>query len=85
MFPNTRKIKLIKKKEFAIVALDLKYRTCVIYVATLSIDSGNKVYLLKKAQIVDWKIDEASTKVLSKYANFAYIFLLKLAIKLLSI
>ena len=41
------------------------------------------MYLSKKAQIVHLKTDEASTKVPSKYANFADVFLLKLAIKFL--
>ena len=41
------------------------------------------MYLLKKAQITQLKADKASIKVLSKYADFADIFLPKLTIELL--
>lgn len=37
----------------------------------------------RRVQIAHLKVDEASTKVFSKYANFADIFLPKLAIELL--
>ena len=65
---------LIEKKEFATIALDLKYETFIVHVATLSVDLGNKMYLSKRAQIAYLKIDKAFTKILSKYANFADIF-----------
>ncbi len=50
--------------------------------ATLSIDSGNKVHLSKKAQITNLKGDESHTKILSKYADFVDVFLPKLVVEL---
>ena len=44
--------------------------------------TGDKVYSSKKAQITYLKVDKAFTKVSSKYADFTYIFSLKLAIEL---
>ena len=40
------------------------------------------MYFLKRAQIAHLKADEAPTEVLSEYANFADVFLRKLAIEL---
>ena len=40
------------------------------------------MHLLKKAQIAYLKVDEAFTKISNKYANFADIFLPKLAVEL---
>ena len=75
-------MELIGKKKFVAVALNTKYKSFVIYVTALSIDFSNKVHTSKKAQITHLKVDEVSTKVLSKYMNFADVFSLKLAIKL---
>ena len=41
------------------------------------------IYLSKKALMAHLKVNEAFIKVFSKYTNFAEIFLLKLAVKLL--
>ncbi len=41
------------------------------------------MYPLKRAQIAHLKVDEALTKVPSKYADFADVFLSKLAVELL--
>ena len=35
-FPTTWRIKLVKKKEFAAIALDPKYKIYVVYIASLS-------------------------------------------------
>ena len=82
VFSTTKQVKLIEKKEFAAAALDPKHKTFVVYVAAFSIDSGDELHSLKKAQIAHLKADKASIKVLSKYANFADIFSSKLAVKL---
>ncbi len=50
------------KKEFATIALDLEYETFLVYIAALSIDSDDKMYLSRKAQIAYLKVDKASTK-----------------------
>ncbi len=79
---TTRQVKLIGRKEFVVAALDLEYKAFVIHIAALNVDSGDKMHLLKKAQIAYLKADEAYTKVLSKYANFADVFSPKLAVEL---
>ena len=76
---TTKQVKLIEKKEFATVTLDLEHKAFIIYIATLSVKSGNEMHPLKKTQIAYLKIDEASSKVPCKYADFADVFLLKLA------
>ncbi len=82
ILPTTRRVKLNEKKEFTTAALDLKYEAFVVYIAFLSVDSGDKVYPSKKAQIAYLKADEAFTEVSSKYADFTDIFSPKLAARL---
>ena len=45
-------------------------------------DLGDEVHPSKRAQIAYLKVDEAPTKVSTKYANFADIFSPKLAVEL---
>ena len=84
IFSTTRKAELIEKKKFAIIVFDLEYKAFIIYIIIFNISSnlGDKIYLLKKTQIVYLKADKALTEVFSKYANFTDIFSLKLAAKL---
>ncbi len=79
---NTRKVELIGKKEFITAALDPEYEIFVVHVATLIVDSNDKVHLSKKAQIAHLKADETRTKVFSEYIDFTNIFSLKLVAKL---
>ncbi len=51
--------------------------------AALSVDLGDKVHPSRRAQIAHLKVDEAFTKVPRKYADFADVFLPKLAAELL--
>ena len=60
----------------------MEYEVFVIYIAALSVDLGDEVQPLKKAQIFHLKVDEAFTKVFSKDADFADVFSLKLVTKL---
>lgn len=55
----------------------------MIYVAAVSIDSGDNIHPSRKAQITSLKVDKAPTKVLRKYADFADVFLQKLVTELL--
>ena len=55
----------------AIVALDS------VYVTALSIDLDDEIHPSRKALISYFKVNETSTKVFSKYADFANIFSLK--------
>ncbi len=78
-----KKVALIKKDEFVVVALDLSYEIFVIHIISFIINAniGAKVYLLKKAWIIHLKVNETLIKVFNKYTNFADVFSLKLAIK----
>ena len=84
IFPTTKKVELIRKKEFAIVIFNPKYKVFVIYITTLSFNSGNKMNPSKKAQIVYLKVNKTLIEIFSKYIDFKDIFLLKLAIKFLN-
>ena len=68
---------------FAVVALDLEYKAFIIFLITLSINSSNKIHSLKRAYITYFKLNKVPTKVFIKYADFANIFLPKLATKFL--
>ena len=65
------------------MALNLKYKAYIIYIAAFNINLGDKVHPLKKAQIAYLKADKVSAKVPSKYIDFAKVFLPKLVAKLL--
>lgn len=82
MLPTTRKVELIGKKEFAVAILNLDYKRFIIYIPALNINSDTKVHPSKRAQIAHSNVNEAPTKVFSKYINFAIVFLLKLIVKL---
>ena len=83
VFLTTRQIELIEKKEFVAAALDLEYKTFIIYVAAHNVDFGNKVHPSKRAQIAHLKADEAFTDILNEYTYFADVFLPKLVANLL--
>ena len=61
----------------------MEHETFVIYVAALSVYLGDEVHPLRKAQIAHLKANKAFSKVPSKYTDFADVFFLKLAAKLL--
>ncbi len=66
----------------AVAALNPEHEAFVIHVAAFSVDLGDEVYPLRRAQIAHLKADEALTKVPSKYADFADVFSPKLAAEL---
>ena len=82
ILPTTKQVKLIGKKEFAIIAFNLQPKTFIVHVTTLSVDLSDEVHPLKKAQMAHLKADEASTKVLNKYTEFVDVFSPKLAAEL---
>ena len=82
IFPTTKQVELIGKKEFAVAVLDLEYETFIVHVAVFCLDIVDKMHPLKKTQIAYLKADEAFTKVLSKYADFTNVFSLKLVVEL---
>lgn len=77
-------IKLVGKKEFVAVAINLEYETFVFYVLFFNftpLDTG--VHLSCKSLIANLIAKNALTKVLVKYADFANVFFLDWASKLL--
>ena len=48
-FLTTTQVKLIGKKEFIAIALDLEYKVFVVYITALSVDLSDEVYPSKKA------------------------------------
>ena len=82
VFPTTKRVKLIGKKEFAAATLNLELETFIFHITALSVDPSDKVYPLRRAQIAHLKADKASTEIPSKYTDIADVFLPKLAVKL---
>ena len=82
VLPTTRRVELIRKKEFAAAALDPEHKTFVVHIAALSVDPGDQIHPSKRAQIAYLKANEAPFKVLNKYADFVDIFSSKLAVEL---
>ena len=87
---TTRRIELIGKKEFAVAALDPEHETYVVYVASFSstplASLGSTlldVHPSQRPQISGLITEEALTKVLAKYSDFANVFSLDLASELL--
>ena len=87
--PTTRCVEFIRKKEFAAIVLDLEHETYVIHVAALcstpltSLKSiPLNIHPSRKPQISGLIAEEAHTKVLAKYLDFAEVFSLDLASEL---
>ena len=88
VLPTTRRIKLVGKKEFTAIALDLEYEIYVVDIGSVSSDISPNSSLLNiysswRPQIFGLITKEALTKVPAKYSGFADIFSLDLAFKLL--
>lgn len=71
----TQKVKLIGKKEFAIVALDADSEISIVHVAALDIKSINMaVYLSQATQIELLKANKTLTTVSTKYFDYTDVF-----------
>ena len=81
---TTRRVELVGKKEFAAAALDPKYETYVVHVASLSFTplASLDVHHFREPQISGLIIEEAPTKVSDEYSDFADVFSPDLASKL---
>lgn len=74
-------VELINKKEFAAVALDENVKIFVIHITTLSAVLAIQVYPSCQAQVRLFVFDRALVQFTSKYLDYAYVFLIDLAIK----
>ena len=73
------------KKEFAATAFDPKHETYIVHVASLNSTPpvvSLDVYPSRRLQISGLIVEEASTKVSAKYADFADVFSPNLASEL---
>ena len=87
-FLTNRHIELVEKKEFAAVVLDAKYKTFIIYVASLFATSlsstllNTNIYPFCRPQIAGLIAEKAFIKVFAKYNIFADVFFPDLVTKL---
>lgn len=58
MLSITRRVKLMVKKKFTVIALEPEHKAFVKHIATFSIDSSDKAHLLRTAQMAHLKADE---------------------------
>ena len=70
IFPITRHVELVGKKEFAAAALDLKYETFVVYVVSLNLVP--EIHPNRKAQIAS--LFNEKVKIPEKYSDFTNVF-----------
>lgn len=82
VLPIMRHVKLIGKKKFVAITLNLNNEAFII-VHVAFIDKDSDVHLLYRAQIAVLKTDKTSISILSKYSDFAGVFFKKLVAKLL--
>ena len=90
VFPTTKRVELVGKKEFAAAALDSESETFVVHIASLSSDASPSSFLLKldvhpsrRSQVSGLIAEETPTKVPVEYLDFADVFSLDLASELL--
>ena len=74
--PNTRRIELVGKKEFAAAALDPEHETYVVHVASLNSTplASLNVYPSRRPQISGLIARKAPMKVPTEYSDFADVF-----------
>ena len=89
--PTTRRVELVGKKEFAAAALDPEHETYIVHVGSVSFDASPSssasqlkldVHPSRRPQISGFIAEEAPTKVLAEYSDFADVFSADLASEL---
>ena len=80
-FPTTRRVELVSKKEFTAAALDPEYETYIVHVGLVSSDALPSFFPLeldvhpsRRPQVSGLIAEEALTKVLAEYSDFADVF-----------
>ena len=84
-FLTTKRVELIRRKEFAAAAFDPEYETFVVDVAFLESPSSTQegdVHPLCRAEIAALVANEVPISISTKYSDFADIFSPELASKL---
>ncbi len=80
--PIIYKVELIDKREFAVVALNKRFKIFVVYIATSSATLIMQIYLSCLIQVRLLFANKAPTKVLPKYLNYADNFSFDLTLEL---
>ena len=81
--PTTKRVELVRKKEFAAAALDPGHETFVVHVASLESPSQEgDVHPSRRAQIAALVANEAPTSIPTEYSDFADVFSPELASEL---
>ena len=68
----TRRVKIIKKREFASVALSANDKTFVVYIVALEEPTTMPIYPFCQAQVT--ALTSKETGIPAKYSNFSNIF-----------
>lgn len=79
----TKRVELIKKKEFVVAALNLEDGAFVILVTFIVNTSSNLVHLSCRAEIALLKANEVPTAIPSEWTDFTDIFSLEMVAELL--
>ena len=83
IFPTTKQVELVRKKEFAAAALDPGHETFIVHVAFLESPSQEgDVHPSRRAQIAALVANEAPTSIPTKYSDFVDVFSPELALEL---
>ena len=85
-FPTDKRVELVGKKEYAAATLDPGHEPFVVHVSfleSLSSTQEDDIHPSCRAKKVALVANEASTSILTEYSDFADIFFLELASKLL--
>ena len=79
--PITKRVQIIDKKDFIIVALDADSETFVMHVAIREREEMS-VYFKRQAQVGALLFNKALTKVLAEYSDYSNVFLAEYAAEL---
>lgn len=71
-------MKLVRKKEFVVIALDPEDEIFIVYIAAFASFSSD-IHLFCQRRIISLKINETLTAISNEYVDFANIFLSNLA------
>ena len=83
LFPTSKQVKLVEKKEFAAASLNLGHKIFVIHIASFaSLSQEDNIHPFRRMQIAVLVANEAPTSIPIEYSDFTDIFSPKLASKL---
>ena len=84
--PTTKRVKLVRKKEFTATAFHPRHKTFIVHVASFESPSSTQegdVHLFRRAQIAALVANKAHTSISTEYSDFADVFSPELVSELL--